>query len=168
MSESCCSTSKADKQPVIKTCPECGAQGKPVQRITVGSLLVSAARKRMPLEDTFLFCPKPDCDVVYFLNGTNAFHLEDLAVRVGQKAVEEPKPVCYCFGYTEQMVIEDVVRNQGKTNIPAEITAQVKAGNCFCEVTNPQGTCCLSNVSQAVKKGISLFQTKVEEQEGKK
>jgi len=157
MSENCCSTSKTDDQPVKKTCPECGAQGKPVPRITVGALLVPKARKRMPSVDSFIFCSKPDCDVVYFMNGTNPFHLEDLSVRVGQKVAEEPKPVCYCFGYTEQMVIEDVVRNQGKTNIPVEITAQVKAGNCFCEVTNPQGTCCLGNVNQAVKKGVAQY-----------
>lgn len=107
--------------------------------------------------DTFFFCPSPDCKVVYFLEETMPFYVEDLKVPVTQKVKEGPKPVCYCFGYTEEAVIEDVLKNEGKTNIPAQIAALVKAGNCFCEVTNPQGACCLNNVNQAVKKGASMY-----------
>jgi hypothetical protein len=157
MSDSCCSTTGSQQKFTKTICPQCATEGKKVQRITLGALLKPEARKRMPPGEAFLFCPSANCPAVYFHEGKPLFGLEDLTVRIGQKAAEEPKPICYCFGYTEKAIMEDVLKNQGKTNIPAEITAQVKSGNCFCEVTNPQGSCCLGNISQAVKKGVALY-----------
>lgn len=156
MTEECCPKPEEKEKPRLASCPECGEKGKQVSRITLGALLKPFARKRMPPSDTFLFCRTQECPVVYFSGEMPPFHTDDLTVRVFQKVKEEPRPVCYCFGYAVQAIVEDVVRNNGKTNIPAEITAQVKAGNCFCEITNPQGSCCLSNVSQAVKEGVAL------------
>lgn len=160
MSGDCCSNSDNTEKIEKNTCPKCGERGKAVQRLTVGSLLKPDARKKIPQGESFHFCSSPNCDLVYFSEEKEYFYLDDLTIRVGQKAEEAPKPVCYCFGYTEQMIMDDVMKNGGKTDIPTEITKQVKVGNCFCEVTNPQGSCCLGNVSQAVKKGISLYQTK--------
>src|SRR6266481_8503338 len=34
------------------------------------------------------------------------------------------------------------------------IAAEVKAGNCACEVKNPSGKCCLGDVTQAAKDGM--------------
>ncbi|HHT9116074.1 MAG TPA: putative iron-sulfur cluster-binding metallochaperone, partial [Candidatus Wunengus californicus] len=74
----------------------------------------------------------------------------DLKVRVGLKETEEPMPVCYCFGYTKKMIMNDFFKNDRST-IQEEITKKVKQGICRCEVTNPQGTCCLGNVAQVIK-----------------
>ena len=44
---------------------------------------------------------------------------------------------------------------KGKSEAVQQITELVKAEKCFCEVTNPQGSCCLGNVSKVVKASAS-------------
>lgn len=133
-------------------CPECGALGKSVRRITLGALLKSDARSRIPVQDEFCFCETSACDVVYFRPNEVLFRKNDLAVPVGLKEPDNPAaPACYCFGWTPQK-IQDEIKSTGKSTVIDQIKAQVKAGNCYCEVTNPQGSCCLGNVSRAVKK----------------
>ncbi|HEV2197528.1 MAG TPA: DUF998 domain-containing protein [Candidatus Acidoferrum sp.] len=49
------------------------------------------------------------------------------------------------------MVVQEVDAT-GDCRIPQRISAEVKAGNCACEVRNPQGSCCLGNVTAVVKR----------------
>lgn len=58
-------------------------------------------------------------------------------------------PICYCFHLFKQD-IEQEIRRTGKTTIPDFVKAQVRAGNCRCEHTNPKKTCCLGDLSKAV------------------
>jgi hypothetical protein len=51
------------------------------------------------------------------------------------------------------------IRATGKCTIPQRITAEIKAGNCACEIRNPQGFCCLGNVNAAVKRAMSEIAT---------
>ena len=46
--------------------------------------------------------------------------------------------VCYCFGYTESDIEEDV-RLNGKSTILEKILSEKKAGACQCSVKNPKG-----------------------------
>lgn len=132
-------------------CPACGALGKPVKRITLGALLKPEARLRIPLQKEFCFCRTAECEVVYFRPGEILFQKEDLAVRVGLKEPNDPTaPVCYCFGWTPEKIRAEI-EAAGKSTAVDQIKAQVKAGNCYCEVTNPQGSCCLGNVTAAVQ-----------------
>ena len=134
-----------------EVCPECGRKGKRVERITLEHLL---KEDRVPQIGTvsYLFCENPACDVVYFpAQPGPAFHKSDLRVRVGLKETEDPIPVCYCFGYTEGMILAEVTET-GRTTVPEKIRAEVQAGNCDCVVKNPQGTCCLGDVGRAVKR----------------
>jgi hypothetical protein len=83
------------------------------------------------------------------------FRKRDLAVRVGLKEPDDPTaPACYCFGWTPRKILEELERT-GKSTVIEQIKAQVKAGNCYCEVTNPQGSCCLGNVAKAVQKATT-------------
>ena len=135
-------------------CPSCGELGKPVKRITLGALLKPEHRSQIPVQDEFCFCRTPACDVVYFLPDKTLFHKDDLSVRVGLKEPNDPTvTACYCFGWTPEK-IQTEIRNTGKSTVMVQIKAQVQAGNCYCEVTNPQGSCCLGNVSQAVKQAF--------------
>lgn len=102
----------------------------------------------------FHFCRSTDCDVVYFHPDGDCLRKSDVRVRVGMKETEDPVPLCYCFGFTEVMV-EDEIRTTGQCTIPQRIKAEVKAGNCACEIRNPQGSCCLGNVTAAVKKAVT-------------
>ena len=152
--ESCC-----ELHPPIRCgptkCPGCGALGKPVQRITLGALLKPEGRAQIPGQEEFCFCRTPTCDVAYFRPEEVLFQKEDLAVPVWQKERANPDvPVCYCFGWTLKMVRAEV-EMIGRSTVIDQIRAQVKAGNCYCEVTNPQGSCCLGNVSSVVKQVLA-------------
>ncbi len=135
-------------------CPECGELGKPVKRITLGALLKPECRAQIPVQEEFCFCRTARCDVVYFRPSEVLFRKKDLTVKVGVKEPNDPTaPVCYCFSWTPEK-IQAEIRTTGKSTAVDQIKAQVKAGNCHCEVTNPQGSCCLGNVSHAVKQAL--------------
>jgi hypothetical protein len=103
-------------------------------------------------ETQYYFCETPDCDVVYFASDAQApvFHRGDLLVRVGAKEKVDPIPVCYCFGFT-QKDIQDEVTETGRSTVADRIAAEVRAGNCACEVKNPSGKCCLGNVTRVTQ-----------------
>ena len=141
----CCDTEK--KSAVL--CPECGTKAREVGRITLEHLLITD--RAATLQDaTYYFCATPVCEAVYF-SRDQIFHRSDLQVRVGLKETEDSIPVCYCFGYTERMIAEEI-ESTGRTTIPERIRGEVQAGTCQCEIKNPQGTCCLGNVAKAVKR----------------
>ncbi len=146
---SCCSSTAGCATAIGQgVCPVSGRKGTPVELRTPKSLLTDASRLG---EGPFYFCPDPDCDVVYFdASGGEVYRKVDLNVRVGQKETEDPVPVCYCFDFTRAMLHEEIERT-GETSIPHRIKDEIAAGNCACEVKNPQGSCCLGNVNVAVR-----------------
>lgn len=150
----CCSTHAKNgaAQPVM-ACPANGARSKQVEILTVRSLV-----RRLPLrmpKTQYYFCAATDCDVVYFAFDTEApiFRREDLLVRVGAKENADPIPVCYCFGFTRGD-IENELAATGCSTMAARVTAEVKAGNCACEIKNPSGKCCLGDVTKTVKEAL--------------
>jgi hypothetical protein len=133
----------------LERCPASGAAGARVALVTVKALLTGAALRRLDGK-AYRFCPDPSCDVVYFdVETGSTFAKEDLSVRVGRKETEDPIPVCYCFGFTKADLERSVAERGG--TIRASIAAEVRAGHCACEVRNPEGTCCLDNVSKAIQ-----------------
>lgn len=158
MSECC----EIQQNPKKVLCPVCKKPGKPVEDITTHSLILESELERLGSGE-YLFCSTPDCPVVYFPQKVGSvFYKDDLKVRVTQKEIEDPIPICYCFHYTRQMVLDEMLQ-KGKTTIPDHIRAEVKAGNCSCEITNPQGSCCLGNVSRAVKWAEQRVKGKIHE-----
>jgi len=158
ITESCCELHPPQTCPPTP-CPVCGQQGKTVGRLTLGALLKPDRRPQIPNQSEVCFCKTATCDVVYFLAGRPLFRKDDLAVRVGLKEPDDPTaPVCYCFGWTPQK-IQAELEATGRSMVIEQIKAQVKAGNCSCEVTNPQGSCCLGNVAKAVQQAtVSVTQ----------
>jgi hypothetical protein len=49
------------------------------------------------------------------------------------------KPVCYCFGYSEQDIEQDVIKSNGRSLILEKIRASKKDGTCRCHEKNPTG-----------------------------
>ncbi len=144
-----CCNSKNSHKDFATQCSACGKIGKPVKKKTLEHLL-KEDRVSLIRDTQYYFCQTPHCNVVYFSRNSDTFYKTDLKVSVGLKETEEPIPVCYCFGYTKKMIVEDFFKN-GRSTIQEEITKKVKQGICRCEVTNPQGTCCLGNVAQVLK-----------------
>ncbi|MBZ0188216.1 MAG: hypothetical protein K8F91_18345 [Candidatus Obscuribacterales bacterium] len=156
MSKDCCKPKTTTESAI---CKKCSHKGRSVQRVTPESLLLTEAQTRLG-ENQYYYCPSETCNVVYFSNEDDSyFQKSDLSVRVGQKEADDPVTVCYCFGHTQQSVCEEI-RKTGKSTVEADITSKVKAGLCSCEKTNPQGSCCLGNVSKAVKAGFELYAEK--------
>ncbi|MFY9528133.1 MAG: (2Fe-2S)-binding protein [Candidatus Acidiferrales bacterium] len=131
-------------------CPVNGAPSKQVDMLTVKSLV-----RQLPLgmpDTQYYFCEAPGCDAVYFPLDAQAplFRREDLVVRVGAKETADPIPVCYCFGFTRKDIRDEIVET-GDSTVAERITAEVRAGNCACEVKNPSGKCCLGSLTQIAR-----------------
>jgi hypothetical protein len=155
-SDCCAVTTPAHK--IAKTeqanCPICGQPGKSVETKTLKQMIQSW-HLELVNKPGFLFCRSADCDIVYFHPEGACFRKSDVRVRVGLKETEDPSLICYCFGFTEAMAVEEI-RATGQCTIPQRITAEVKAENCACEIRNPQGSCCLGNVQAAVKRSLQM------------
>ena len=131
-------------------CPNCGEPGRSVGIVTLKHM-VRPELLEVVNKPGFLFCRAADCPLVYFHPAGETLEKSDLRVRVGLKETADPVPVCYCFGFTERMLLEEI-RATGDTTIPERITAEMKADHCACETRNPQGSCCLGNVKAAAKR----------------
>jgi len=153
----CCSTESSTVivavKPAAGTKINCQRCGQPGQAVALQTLKHQVKPEHLETVETgsFNFCRTATCDVVYFNDSGIVLTKADVRQRIGLKETEDPVPVCYCFGFTETMVREEI-RATGHCTIPQRITAEVKAGNCACEIRNPQGSCCLGNVTAAVKR----------------
>jgi hypothetical protein len=111
----------------------------------VKALLTGTALRRLDGR-AYRFCAQPDCEVVYFdRDAGSVFDKSDLRVRVGLKESSDPIPICYCFDLT----LSDL---RTGIDVVSVIGAETRAGHCACEVKNPQGSCCLGNVSRAMER----------------
>lgn len=149
----CCSPSLLKEETTSRwqrICPKDGTKGKPVELITLKSLLIPAALEQLDAMSAYGFCQSPDCLVVYFSEQGNTFSINDLKVPIFQKDSSETAPVCYCFGWSRQRISEEI-RQLGESSAISSITAHIKMKRCGCEVNNPQGSCCLGNVRTAIE-----------------
>lgn len=132
-------------------CPECKRKGKKVDTLTVKSMLALSLRNLSP-DEQYYFCKTPDCATVYFSgDGRQSFTKDQLREPVHQKEpADESVPVCYCFGHTPAAIRAEI-ESTGKSTVVDDVNTGIKAGQCACEIRNPQGSCCLGNVRAVVK-----------------
>jgi len=144
--------SLTEQKPVTRgTCPACGHKGKAVDGATVKAML---AVSLLAVQDTpYLFCREARCPVVYFsTDGTQTFTTEQLRERVFQKEPDADDVfVCYCFRHTPGSIREEMTET-GQSTVVDVINTAIQAGQCACDLRNPQGACCLGNVSAVVKR----------------
>jgi hypothetical protein len=135
---------------IVNACPECGKVGKPVQGQTVKALLSVSLRQLQDVE--YLFCRTQTCPIVYFsADGEQIFTVEQVRERVYQKEPEaENVFVCYCFRHTVGELHAASPKN--RIAIVDDIKAGINAGQCACDLRNPQGSCCLGNVRNLIKR----------------
>lgn len=151
----CCNgASAACGSEETQPCPSCHRPGKPVARGTVEALVRPKLRDSLNGE-AYRFCETPTCPLVYYTGGGARVLKQQLRVRVGLKETDDPITVCYCLGVTARM-IRDEIEQTGRSTASLRIRAEVKAGNCRCEVENPSGRCCLGDVIQAEKQADQM------------
>lgn len=152
MSESCCPTSDTDDHCAVpesaakpQVCPTCGSEGPTVDPQTVAAM----TRGHLAPKQNFWLCRQAECETVYHGGQGALFSIGDMHVVPGFKTPGAEGLVCYCFMHSRGE-IEQELRANGETTVPQRITAEIKAGNCACEVRNPAGRCCLGEVNKAV------------------
>jgi len=147
-------TSKSEKLDVCSECHvKCDVKRSPIPLITLFQLIKRDFQKYINKNSQYYFCKTIECGVVYFSSdpGDFIFKKEHLIVRVGQKEKAPSRHVCYCFDYTEEN-IRNEIKKTGKSTAMETISENIKNKLCACEIRNPQGSCCLGNVSEVVKK----------------
>ena len=148
-----CNLSTKDSQRptlAVNACPECGKAGKAVQGQTVKALL--SVRLRDVQNVQYLFCRTQTCPVVYFSeDGQQIFTVEQVREQVYQKEPEaEDVFICYCFRHTVGDLRTALPRE--RIAIVDDINKGIDAGQCACDLRNPQGSCCLGNVRTMIKR----------------
>ena len=144
--DSCCPL-PSTKPATPSKCPVCHQKGKSIQMITLKAMLQPTALETIHPELTYTFCPNSSCEVVYF-SDVQTFGKEMLKASVFQKDDALDVPVCYCFGWTRERLIQSVQENLHPID---HIQEQVQANRCGCEINNPQGACCLGNVTTFIR-----------------
>jgi Zinc binding domain len=163
MTESCCCPSEAGNNVCdlpaenfqrppreVNTCPTCRKIGKPVHGQTVKSLLLVSLRQVQ--DKQYLFCRTQTCPVVYFsADGAQSFTAEQVRERVYQKEPQtEDIFVCYCFHHTVGELRK--ASPEDRLSIVDNINSGINAGQCACDLRNPQGSCCLGNARGMIKR----------------
>ena len=143
--------SGAGERPTSSTdaCPTCQQPGKPVQGQTVKALL--AVSLRSVTEVAYLFCRTRGCPVVYFASDVGpTYTTTDIREWVYQKEPERDEVcVCYCFRHSVGEI--RAASPAAAASLVTDITAGIQAGQCACDLRNPQGSCCLGNVRAHIK-----------------
>lgn len=131
------------------SCSFCGVVGKRIKTITLKSMLKPSSLELLNAELDHFFCSTADCDVVYYDSEKNSYTTSEIKVPVFQKEISLEAPVCYCFDWTKEKIQRSVTKED--TQNPIEhIRENIKANRCGCEVNNPQGSCCLANVTKFI------------------
>ena len=137
--------------PLKAECPLSGTLSNKVLHETLDNLVVQDKRHLISGEVQYYYCNEPDCPDVYFSNEeVPVFEKSDLIVKVFSKDNGEDVHVCYCFDWTRKR-LTDQIKNEGKSTAFDEITEEVKAGRCECEIKNPKGACCLGDIQNFLK-----------------
>ena len=159
-SMNCCITDESHQQVDEDTCAgvleanrcgRCEDHGKPVSRKTI-LLMLRPELLEQAMSGSYSFCATRNCPVVYFEDGGNhQFTIDDLRIRVGLKVNEGPIPLCYCFGF-EESDVRDEIAQTGSTTILERISRLIREGLCACDARNPAGVCCLGEVNITAKR----------------
>jgi hypothetical protein len=148
----CCNTPQPSVAALTKNalCIECGEPGRSVPRLTVLHHVKSEKLCRV-CDEEYKFCATPACSVVYFAASGELFTVSDVRELVTIKASGGVRPLCYCFGFMEGDIREEIERT-GQSSVPAQIGRLIKEKMCACEIRNPSGACCLGEINRVVKR----------------
>lgn len=151
MIDDCCSPqANAASVPLKVPCPTNGQVGRSVDSLTLKALLAIPLTQLSGTD--YRFCRAADCPTVYYsADGGQCFGESDLRERVYQKhPTEDGALVCYCFRHTVGSIRAELAQTRASSVIES-ITAGIQAGQCACDIRNPQGECCLGNVRRVVQ-----------------
>ena len=123
-------------------CPRCGANGVVVRGETL-QLRLSADQLQKLTESAF-FCPRENCEVVYFDDFERAITTADIAEPIYPK--DPAAPICPCFGLSRDDVEQDIAEG-GVTRVRA-LLEKAKSPAARCQMLSPSGQSCVSEVQR--------------------
>lgn len=151
---------KTSKMDTKFTCPKCSNIGIIVELITPKSLLKDDYKIQVRAESIYKFCKYSNCDVAYFTKDlTHYFLIDQLKEKVTLKDQGLDVLVCFCFGHTRQSILSEL-QMTGETKVLEDVKSKMKDPGCFCERSNPQGGCCLGNITSWIKEAKTLCSDK--------
>jgi len=150
----CCSNGAVKANESTLLCQICGEVGRVVAKQTVVHQVGSETLSSVGNAE-YRFCSSGDCEVVYYSAEGNVFTTDDVRELVTSKTKGDNRPLCYCFGFTEGNVRQDLVL-KGETTIPAQVTQLIKEKLCACEIRNPSGSCCLGEINRTIKNLLAV------------
>ena len=137
-------------------CPICGQKGVKVNIETPKALLNDCCVSKIKDNVDYKWCKTPDCEISYYSsNSDHFFKTDELKVRATVKDDSLDVHVCYCFNYTRLSILNEI-NATGDTKALEIIKTKMKDPGCFCETSNPEGNCCLGNVTKWIKLAKSL------------
>lgn len=152
----CCSVDNEKKINLDFNCPECSNSGVKVHNITLESHLKDESILNFDTNLIYKFCKNETCPIAYFSEERNkTFTKYNLKTKATLKDPGLDVSVCYCFGHTRKSVLDEI-KLTGESNVLDEIKKKMKDPGCFCERSNPQGGCCLSNVRDWVSEARKI------------
>lgn len=155
----CCNVEHKNKDTTF-VCPRCQEGGILVNLATPENLLKESVKTQLRLNHVYKFCKNSSCSISYFTEDkSHYFAVEDLKEKATLKDKGMDVKVCYCFGHTRQSVLSELQSAQ-KSTVIENIKLNMKNPGCFCEVSNPQGGCCLGNVAAWIKEARLLLGVK--------
>ena len=133
-------------------CPACGRPGKRVPEETPGALVRPEAASQVADGVPYRFCATPGCAIAYYPEtaGAAPIAVGALRVPVGQKGMGDPRPRCYCFGFTEADVGARAAA--GGEPVSAVVRRRMRGPGCACATQNPSGHCCLGDIRAAERR----------------
>lgn len=151
MSEDCCPPDEDIESKL--SCPDCRTESRSVPYETMYHLLEPFPARTVDPDESYGVCRERSCPVLYFSSDQRqTWDRSDARTTIGFKQPEDeaPHPVCYCFGYTEENIAEEIEQTCESTVIEW-ITERVQNEECACEYKNPTGRCCLGDIREAVE-----------------
>ena len=131
-----------------RQCSDCGTTGVVVPFLTV-KMLLTETTLREARAGRYRFCSNPCCDAVYFNEDGETFTTSDVRVAVWQKQPFGHRTICYCFAESETTIRDEILR-VGQSDAVGRVREQIRASRCACDVCNPKGRCCLTDLMAAV------------------
>lgn len=129
-------------------CPLCNQKAQKVSALTISSIVKKEYQKDLSSLEGFYFCNHPVCKTIYFKDQI-IFNQDKLIKKVGLKEGISPEIICYCFNWTKERIIKELISNE-KVDLISKIKKKRKKLGCNCERENPSGKCCLNNIKQTI------------------
>lgn len=129
-------------------CPLCNNEANKVSTQTLKALLKNETKETLTSLEGFHYCKTSPCKAVYF-RSDEILTQEDVSVSVGLKNSALVKNYCYCFGWTQNKIEDDIIKTR-TSNAINDIKSKMSSIGCSCETKNPSGKCCMADVKELV------------------